>query len=139
MGTRFETGIQVRFRDLDMMGHVNNSVYFTYFETIRTAFHFSNVSDTLGPTVSSFILAHVSCDYLKPISLTSQVLVQMWVKKIGKTSFDYGYLIRDQLDESVEYARGESVQVCFDYSLDRVIEVGKELRKILTKYQTPEP
>jgi acyl-CoA thioester hydrolase len=40
----FQTPIEVIFRDVDAMGHVNNAVYFTYLETARTRFFFQGLS-----------------------------------------------------------------------------------------------
>lgn len=139
MRNTFKTKVQVRFRDLDMMGHVNHAVFFSYFEAGRTDFHFSNVSNKLGRSSSSFIIARASCDFIKPITLSTKVFVELYVKRIGQRSFDYGYILSDLEDESIEYARGESVQVCFDYSKDESIEVSSELKEILGKYRLADP
>jgi len=39
----FSADIELRFRDMDAMGHVNNAVYFTYFETGRFQFFYSDL------------------------------------------------------------------------------------------------
>ena len=59
---KISTPIAVRFRDVDSMGHVNNAVYFTYFEEGRKAF----VHELFGlkrPTDFQFILAHGGNSY----------------------------------------------------------------------------
>ncbi|MBU0987706.1 MAG: acyl-CoA thioesterase, partial [Proteobacteria bacterium] len=75
----FTIDIEVRFRDLDAMGHVNNAVYFTYFEEGRKNFSHQvfNLSELSEFT---FIMAHIRCDFLKPVKLSDRVTLQMWVR-----------------------------------------------------------
>jgi len=131
MGNTYKTPITVRFRDLDAMGHVNNAVFFTYFEIGREAFRFDNITGHVDKSRSSFILAHVSCDFIRPISFGTQLTLTLAVDKIGRKSFDYLYILSDSTDESIEYARGDSVQVCYDYSQNKSIELTPEFREIL--------
>ncbi len=59
--TRFTTDIQMRFRDIDGMGHVNNSVYLSYVELARTQFYMEVAGKrSLGEI--DFIVAHVDID-----------------------------------------------------------------------------
>jgi len=129
----FSTNIEVRFRDLDALGHVNNAVFFTYFEEGRK--HFSkkvfNVSDTSD---FKFIMAHIQCDFIRPIRFNDHVILQMWVKDIGTKSFSFEYRLVDLSDETRVYATGESIQVCYDYEKNRSIEVPTKMRERLTRY-----
>jgi acyl-CoA thioester hydrolase len=129
----FSTNIEVRFRDIDALGHVNNAVFFTYFEEGRK--HFSkkvfNVSDISD---FKFIMAHIQCDFIRPIRFNDHVILQMWVKDIGTKSFSFKYRIVDFSDETRVYAAGESTQVCYDYDKNRSIEVPVKMRERLTRY-----
>jgi len=129
----FSTNIEVRFRDLDALGHVNNAVYFTYFEEGRKyfskkVFGVSDISDF------KFIMAHIQCDYIRPIQFNDHVILQMWVKNIGTKSFSFEYRLVDFSDEAMVYATGKSIQVCYDYEKNRSIEVPAEMREKLTRY-----
>jgi acyl-CoA thioester hydrolase len=129
----FSTNIEVRFRDLDALGHVNNAVYFTYFEEGRKhfskkVFGVSNISDF------KFIMAHIQCDFLRPIKFNDHVILQMWVKDIGTKSFSFEYRIVDFSNETRVYATGESTQVCYDYDKNRSIEVPVKMRERLIRY-----
>ena len=129
----FSTNIEVRFSDIDALGHVNNAVFFTYFEEGRK--HFSkkgfNVSDISD---FKFIMAHIRCDFFRPIRFNDHVILQMWVKGIGTKSFSFEYRIVDFSDETRVYAAGESIQVCYDYDKNRSIEVPVKMRERLTRY-----
>jgi acyl-CoA thioester hydrolase len=126
--------ITVRFRDLDAMGHVNNSVFFTYFEEGRKEFFFDFYKVT-DPSHFEFILAHIGCDFLSPVKLTSKLNLEMWVKDIGKKSFILAYRLVDAADSTIQYAKGDSVQVCYNYKESKSMDVSDELRQMLEKYR----
>jgi len=60
--TRFTTDIQMRFRDIDGMGHVNNAVYLSYTELARTQFYMKQARKKALEDID-FILAHVDIDF----------------------------------------------------------------------------
>ena len=129
----FSTNIEVRFRDLDAIGHVNNAVFFTYFEEGRK--HFSKkVFDVSDVSDFNFIMAHIQCDFIKPIQFNDRVILQMWVKDIGTKSFSFEYRLVDLSDEAMVYATAKSIQVCYDYQKNRSIEVPAKMRERLTLY-----
>ena len=125
----FSIDVDVRFRDIDAMGHVNNAVFFTYFEQGRVGF--THLTPELG---ISFILAHVSCDYIKPVMLENRLTLRMWVNQIGSKSFGFQYELVDRSDGSVVYATGASVQVFFDYAKNVSMEISERLREKLSAY-----
>lgn len=123
----FENNIHIRFRDLDAIGHVNNAVYFSYFEDTREALlRFMGLAFD-DPEVF-FILAHIECDYFRPIVLRSNIVIRVRCSKIGTKSFAFAYTVQDKDDESITYAEGESVQVCMDPKANRAIAVSQKLR-----------
>jgi len=130
----FKIPINVRFRDIDGMGHVNHAVFFTYFAEGRLAL-FEKISMDSDFSTFSFILAHISCDYLRPIALNAQVLVEIWVTEIGMKSFGLGYQLVDESDATIAYAKGESVQVCYDYGGNKTVAASDALKLKLTEYQ----
>lgn len=128
--------IHVRFRDIDFMGHVNNVVYLTYFEEGRKEFLHA-LFGIENPESFNFILAHLSCDYLKPIKLSDSVSLEIWVGKIGRKSFDFHYLLAGKEDmngEPIIYARGQSVQVYFDYQKSKALPVPEHFREKISEY-----
>jgi acyl-CoA thioester hydrolase len=132
-GKIFSTNIDVRFRDFDALGHVNNVVFLTYFEEGRKKFSekYFKISD---PSDFSFIMAHIRCNYIKPVLFVDKVTLHMWVKDIGTKSFAFEYKLVHHADESVVYATGESVQVCYDYKKNQSMAVSDEIKEKLTPY-----
>jgi acyl-CoA thioester hydrolase len=127
---KISTDIVVRFRDIDSMGHVNNAVFLTYFEEGRKAF-LSEVLDIVNPADYPFILAHIDCDFMKPVRLGDNLTLFVWIGEIGEKSFAFKYQLADRNTTSVTYGKGESVMVYFDYRTNRTIPIpGDFLEKI---------
>jgi acyl-CoA thioester hydrolase len=133
MGKHVTVPIPVRFRDIDVMGHVNNAVYLTYFEEGRKAF-LKEVWDITEPGRYPFILARISCDYLRPIRLGDEISLRVCVSNLGTKSFTFSYAIHDPSDETILYGRGESVMVMYDYGKSETIPIAPELSEKLTPY-----
>jgi acyl-CoA thioester hydrolase len=114
MHKKIVADINIRFRDIDSMGHVNNAVFFTYFEEGRKEF-LRSLFNIMNPEEYNFILAQISCDFLKPIRISDPISLQLWVGEIGQKKFDLVYTIVNRNDESIVYASGRSVQIFYDY------------------------
>ena len=123
---RFKVDVQVRFRDLDARGHVNNAVYLTYFEIARLAL-WAEVSGSLRLEDREMIVAEITCTYKSP-ALFNEML-EVWVAPvaIGRTSFTLRYRINEK-ETGRLIATGRNVQVAFDYAANRPTPVWPELR-----------
>lgn len=126
----FRYPIEVRFRDLDAMGHVNNAVTVTYLEVARTRFWLSQFSDLATHVDFPFVVARVAVNYRRPIRLQDTVEVELWVSYVGRSSFTLAYRVwaSGQLA-----ADGETVQVHYDYRQAQAQTLGPELRERLEK------
>ena len=80
-----ERRIEIRWRDMDAYGHVNNAVYLNYLEEVRDAW----VQAVLGPLGDTwdFVLAHVEIDYLHELKQDDgAVLVNCVGASVGRAS-----------------------------------------------------
>ena len=111
---------QVRFRDCDAMGHVNNAVFSTYLEEARIG--------VLGDLID-FILARVEIDFRSELRAGEEVEVRTRCHRIGTKSFDLEHVISAG-DRVVAEAR--SVLVSYDYDRGESIPVPDELRERLS-------
>lgn len=113
----FTVPVDVRFNDVDGMGHVNNALYLTYLEHCRMRF-FTEVAGSKSERDFPFILAHAALDYKVPIKMNAQPQVKMWTSRIGGKSWDFDYEIKDRKTGAV-YATGKTVQVAYDYKIEK--------------------
>ena len=130
--------IDVRFRDLDAMGHVNNAVYFTYFEVSREQYMRALGSEQ-PPDASleqsfPFILLEVSCRFLAAAAYGQRLRVHVRTVNIGTKSFEFEYLITRPADDRA-IAVGRSTQVSFDYGAGRTQPVPDDLRSMIERLE----
>ncbi|MGQ0797935.1 MAG: acyl-CoA thioesterase, partial [Methanobacteriota archaeon] len=93
--TRFTLDVQMRFRDIDGMGHVNNAVFLSYMELARTHFYLKYANKRSLEEID-FILAHVDIDYDTPAEWGDEIQVSVWPSRIGNTSFSLSYEVKDK-------------------------------------------
>jgi len=124
---KHRTPIQIRFKDVDALGHVNNANHLTYFETARIDYFRAVISVPIDWETEGMILKHQSVDYKKPILLNDQIAVDTWFVRAGNTSFELHYsLVRINKDGSeTEMASGTSIIVCYNYKEQRTTPVPK--------------
>jgi acyl-CoA thioester hydrolase len=132
----FQSRISIRFNDIDAMGHVNNAVIFTYFEEGRKALFYDAFRES-APGGFNFMLAHLECDYILPVRLEDRLLLNLWVTAIGTKSFGLAYALMDEADVKRVFAKGSSVQVCYDYRQRLSVPVPQTLKKALLAYHLP--
>jgi acyl-CoA thioester hydrolase len=80
-----EKRIEIRWRDVDNYGHVNNAVYLTYLEECRDGC----VNAVLGPIADTwdFVVARVAIDYRGELKLEDrEVVVRCWIESFGTSS-----------------------------------------------------
>jgi acyl-CoA thioester hydrolase len=128
---KFSIDLPVQFRDIDVMGHVNNATYLQYMETARV-----ELARRLGQVRegfrASFIVASVRCEFKKPIRDERRITVSVWASRIGDRSWDLDYSIRGP--RRTEYAIGRTTQVAYDYKTLVAIRISRKLKKELAKY-----
>ncbi len=122
----FSVRFPVRFRDVDMLGHVNNAVYFTYMETARTEYwmHVFGVDSLEG---ISFIVAHAECDFKIAAKLGDELEVSIRTSEIRNSSFVWDYEIRNAGTGDL-FASGRTIQVYFDYDTQKSMPVPPDVR-----------
>ncbi|MBI4699668.1 MAG: acyl-CoA thioesterase [Deltaproteobacteria bacterium] len=139
---RFSCEIEVRFRDLDAMGHVNNAAYLTYFEIARTGYmrelgHAAEDERELG-VMFPFIVAEITCRYLAPAGLGERLRVLLRTVRIGSKSFEFDYLVV-RAGDGQAVATGHSVQIYYDYRERRSLPVPQRFRELIAKLENPVP
>ena len=126
--------LEVRFRDCDPLGHVNNAVYLTYLEQARFN-HWRSLwgfgTPQLAPGRPGVILARVECDYKRPATFGETLDIRLTVGAIGRSSFRYEYEIADGEGRIVLVAK--TVQVMYDYAEGKPVPIPDDIRALLTR------
>jgi acyl-CoA thioester hydrolase len=120
--------IPVAWGEMDALGHVNNVVYFRYFETARIAlfervgFAVSAASGGIGP-----ILAATDCRFRVPVTYPDTVTAAAWIESLGEDEFIMGYAVFSHARNRVA-AEGAGRIVAYDYTNHRKTRLDEDLR-----------
>lgn len=121
--------LEVRWGDMDAVGHVNNATYLTYFEQARIGW-FDSVEVVAMNRSRGPVMANVTCEYRRAIVYPAQLLVEVSVGTPGNSSLPTGYRIVDASDPSIEYAVGGSVLVWIDYTTGKAVPLPDAVRAL---------
>jgi acyl-CoA thioester hydrolase len=137
-GPRFVDGwhvvpYQVIWRDLDAMGHVNNSVFFTYFEWGRTRY-WLELNGGGAPSDIGFIVARASCDFKAELGLADRIEIRTRIGEMRNTSLDFLSEIRTSNGEVIA-ARGTVVAVLYSWADKAKLPITRELRERVDAFQ----
>lgn len=126
--------LEVRFRDCDPMGHVNNAVYLTYLEQARFA-HWRALwkyrQEGWDRRVPGVILARAEVDYRGQAREGDVLDIELKIAHLGRTSFHYAYRVTDRQGALVLEAK--TVQVLYDYAAGKPVEIPEDIRAMLTR------
>ncbi len=126
----FHVKIKPRYRDLDTLGHVNNAVFITYLEIARTEY-FSKYFTVEDPRNFPFVVAHVSINFRRPITMHDIVECYIAPTRIGNSSWTFGYVIKNV--NGAVHADATSVQVHVNPATKTPIPLTAEMREIFER------
>ena len=129
MGYRTITSLPVQWGDQDAFGHVNNVVYFRWFESSRVDFlDDCQTNVTMKGTGLGPILASIKCDYRRQLRFPDTVYVGSKITRVGRSSADISHAVVSLMQSEI-VAEGVSVVVVFNYETQRVTRIPEELRR----------
>jgi acyl-CoA thioester hydrolase len=126
-GYPFSCAIQVRWRDLDAFGHVNNATFASYLEMARTMV-WTKMFGSREKLGIPFFVRRLEIDYKRPIGLDDDVRVWLRVGEIRGASFVFEYLV-----ETAGEVAAEAVTrlACVDSRTGRPARMDEDLRATL--------
>jgi acyl-CoA thioester hydrolase len=124
--------IQIRYADLDALGHVNNSNYLTYFEIARVHYFNALLGKDWDWRNEGMILANSSLEFLKQLLIQHEAEVKISTLSVGTKSFELYYEI--SVDDVV-FCSGKSVIVAFNSLRNETIPIPSVMREGLLRLQ----
>lgn len=128
--------IPTRWRDVDMYAHVNNVVFYAYFDTVIG--HYLMTAGGLDYTTDTVVgyAVETHCQFLKPLRFPDVVEAGLRVGKLGNSSVRYEIGIFKQ-GEVDPVAVGYFVHVFVDRTTDKSTPVPPQIRAALAKITVP--
>ena len=129
-GYPYFTDITTRWMDNDIYGHVNNVVYYSYFDSVANKYLIEEGGlDIHSAEIIGFVVAS-SCQYKSPIAYPKPIEAGFRVNKLGNSSVEYGIAIFKQ-GQPTASAVGTFTHVFVDRATDKSVAIPAPLRRAL--------
>lgn len=109
--------LQLRFNDIDSLGHVNNSVYFTFYDLGKSRYFETVKKQSIDWRKADVVIANVNADFLLPIYSYEQIAVETCCIEIGNRSFKL-------MQRIVNTTTGEVKGICRTIMVGFDVEAG---------------
>lgn len=129
------TEIPVAWGEMDALQHVNNVVYFRYFETARIDF-FNRLFplETLYQSGVGPVISENQARYKRPVTFPDTLLVSVSISDIQRDRFTMHYQIFSKKQQAVT-TLGTSVAVMFNFQTGQKAELPTELLALLKQHE----
>jgi acyl-CoA thioester hydrolase len=130
-GYPYSCPIQVRWRDLDAFGHVNNATFASYLEMARTEV-WTQLFGGRDALEIPFFVKQLRIDYKRPVALENEVRVWLRVGELRGASFTFDYVV--EADGKVA-AEAETRLACVDKETGKPVAIEGDVRATLAALQ----
>ncbi len=128
--------IQVRFSDIDLQGHVSNTVYQTYYDYGKLDY-FDRVFGEIDWEKQAIVGASIKIDYIKPIYLKTLISVKTRVTHIGNKSITFEHCIVNR-DNGEIMSTCTAILVCYDPQKKQSVPVPLQWRNNIIAHEGKE-
>lgn len=125
----FRIPIELRWSDLDLLGHANNAKFLTYIEEARIRW-FKTVSEGWADGQTVPLLAAAQINYRLPITYPAHIHIEMYADRVGNSSLTIGHRIVGE--DARLYADGHCVLVWIDRANGRPVALPDSIRAAAT-------
>ena len=126
--------IQIRFNDVDRLGHVNNNSYFSYYDLgkeeylnniLKVDYHTQDVAP---------VIANINADFIEPIFYGDEIVVETRVSHLGHKSFTLQQRAVNVSTRQV-VCESETVMVFFDITTQKSAPIPPQYRQNIIAYE----
>jgi acyl-CoA thioester hydrolase len=126
-----ELQIPIRWGDMDAMGHVNNTLYFRFMETIRIDF-FSRIGCLPNPQGQGPVIVNAFCNFYTQLEYPGDVLAKMYVSDPGRTTFE-SWCTLERVDQpGVIHAAGGATTIWVDFPQKKAVTMPDWMRELVS-------
>ena len=130
--------VQLRFNDIDILGHVNNNAYFSFFDLGKTAYFEAVRGCRFDWTNTDIVIRRIETDFVEPTFFQDEIAVETAVIKIGNKSLQMQQRIIDMNTQRVKCIC-TTVMVGFDVKTNQAMAISTCWKEAIRQYeQNPE-
>ena len=126
-----EMCMPIRWGDMDAMGHVNNTVYFRYLETVRIDW-MSSIGCQPAPQGEGPVIVNAFCNFYKQLEYPGDIRVKMYVSDPGRTTFESWATIERVDQPGVIFAAGGATTIWIDFPQQKAKTLPDWMRKLVS-------
>jgi len=123
--------VSVRWGDMDAFNHVNNAQYLRYLEEARVQWLAGIPGVSLTDRIAPVLVAS-NINYRQPIEWPNEIVVELFVEKIGNSSLTMGHRMLSSADASVLYSDGNVVMVWIDTRTGKSVPLPEPVKAAAT-------
>lgn len=131
---RHKTPIQLRFSDVDLFGHVNNTVFFSLYDLAKAEYFKAVLNDMPMKFGVSAVVANINADFIHPVHFDDDIVIETSVARLGRKSFIVSQqAVNAKTNSVVSICR--TTMVCYSAKMNDSIEIPEIIRKRITEYE----
>jgi acyl-CoA thioester hydrolase len=124
--------ITTRWMDNDVYGHVNNVVYYSFFDTVVNRYLIDNKALDFRDGKVIGLVVETACNYFKPVAYPDRITAALAVEHLGNSSVRYRLAVFRN-DDAAAAAQGHFVHVYVDRATNRPVTLPDALRNALER------
>jgi acyl-CoA thioester hydrolase len=127
----YEMVIPIRWGDMDAMGHVNNTVYFRYLETVRIEW-MRSIGCQPDPSGEGPVIVNAFCNFYRQLEFPGDVLMKMYVSDPARTTFE-SWATMERADQlGTIYAAGGATTIWVDFPSQKAVSMPDWMRAVIS-------
>ncbi len=130
---KHRTEAHIRFNDVDMFAHLNNTVYVEFFDQAKYAYFRQFMDGTFGSTSTAPVIVNINVDFLEAAHLDDKLTVATSVTAISDTSLTFEQYIEDEQGNIKSRAR--TIMVNLDMKTGEPTSVDDDWRRKIGEYE----
>lgn len=123
--------IPIRWGDMDAMGHVNNTVYFRYLETIRIDW-FRHIGCEPQPQGQGPVIVNAFCNFYKQFAYPGDILATLFVSDPGRTTFESWCTLAPVDRPEDIHSAGGATTIWVDFPRQKAVSLPDWIRRLVT-------
>ena len=131
---RSVTPVQIRFNDIDILGHLNNTVYFSIFDTGKAEYLHSVMKGQMKWDRVESVIANVNCSFMSATLYGEKVAVYTKCTEVKEKSFKLSQVLINIKTLEVK-AVCETIMVSYDPDTKKSVPISENTRKLLDEFE----
>ncbi len=126
----FESLMPIRWGDMDAMGHMNNTAYFRYMESVRIDWMHAN-GCMPNPLGEGPVIVNAFCNFYKQLEYPGTVRLQMFTSNPGRTTFETWFTMEPEDQPGDIHAAGGATTIWVDFPKQKAVDLPPWMRTLV--------